>query len=139
MGEFKHLKSFESFSQTDINEEITFKDIKDKFSGPISKAINKFKSDNSKLMSELKLAEKKGGQELMDVQKKLNDKLAEYKKDLISKMKEGGEIDNINDINVVNKNLRDIINNINPKDKRSFMQKLGTGTSSGMPGRESNK
>lgn len=140
MGEFKHLKSFESFSQTDINEEIiSLKDIRDKFSGPISKAINKFKSDNSSLMSELKLAEKKGGQELMGVQKKLNDKLAEYKKDLISKMKEDGEIDNINDINVVNKNLSDVINNINPKDKRSFMQKVGSGAGAGMPGKEANK
>lgn len=140
MREFKHLKSFESFSQTDINEEIiSFKDIKDKLSGPISKAISKFKSSNSDLMSELKSAEKKGGQDLIDVQKKLNDKLAEYKKELISNMKKDGAIDNMNDINVVTKNLKDIINNINPKDKRSFMQKIGAGAGAGMPGKEANK
>jgi hypothetical protein len=134
MKEFKHLKSFESFSQNNLtNEEISFKDI---LSGKIGKAVSKFKEDNSDLMSELKAAEKKGGDDLMKVQKELNSKLSQYKKELISKMKSKGEIDNINDINVVNKNLSDIINNIDPKDKRSFMQKVGSGAGSGMPGKE---
>lgn len=135
MKEFKHLKSFESFSQT--NEEISFKDIKKAITGKVGESISKFKQENSDLMSELKSAEKKGGQDLINIQKKLNDKLSAYKKDLISKMKEKGSIDNINDINVVIKNLSDIVNNIDPKDKRSFMQKVGSGAGSGMPGKES--
>lgn len=147
MREFKHLKSFESFSQDLLtNEEVSIsgaiekiKKLKELFTGPISKAISQFESENSDLMKKLKEAEKEGGEKLKKAQKELSEKLPEYKKKLKSNMGKEGSIDNDNDINLVIQNLKDVIYNIKSEDTRSFMQKVGAGTSGGFPGGKSKK
>jgi predicted nuclease with TOPRIM domain len=143
MSNLRYIKTFEKFSTKElVEEEISFKDISNKIKSTITsevgKAIEKFKSDNSIDMEKLKKAEK-SGEDLEKIQSALKIKLESYKKDLISKMKNGDSVDNMNDIGVVYKSLRDIITNVDPKDKSTMLQKIGRGTGSGMPGSERRK
>ena len=130
MKDMRHLKTFESFSpnQEAINEE----EILGIFKSKLSKVIDSFKLDNKNEFERLKEFEKEGGDKLKKMQKLLNHKLSEFKKSLITNMKnEDSQVDNINDINVVFKDLSDIINNVDPDESGSVIQKVSRGSSGG--------
>lgn len=128
MRDMKHLRTFESFSMETINEE----EILGIFKGKLSKVVDSFKSDNKKGFEKLSFLEKRKGKGLETIQKELMDKLIEFKKTLISDMKgDNPLIDNLNDINVVYKELSDTIKNVNPYEKGSTFQKIGRGSSGG--------
>ncbi len=120
-----HLKTFESFSK--INEEEEIIGLLKK--GPIQRAVSKFKEDNEEDFLALKEAEKKGGGELKDIQLKLNKKLLEFKRGEMRQI-----LSNTSDLSTANRELSDIINNIKADDTRSTFQKLGSGSSGGFFG-----
>ena len=129
MRDLKYLKTFESFSPVLINEEELIGDLFKK--GPISKAVNKFKEDNKEAFLKLKDAEKIGGKDLKSIQDILNKKLIDFKRGEMRKL-----LPDQSDFNTAGREIGDIINNINANDKRSTFQKVGSGASSGFPGRE---
>ncbi len=129
MRDLKYLKTFESFSPDVINEEELIGDLFKK--GPISKAVNKFKEDNKESFNELKEAEKTKGSKLKSIQDILNKKLLEYKKGEMKRI-----LTNQSDFNTAGRELSNLINNIRSNDKRSILQKVGSGVSGGFPGSE---
>ena len=132
MGNLKHLKTFESFSSETINEEEIIGNLFGK--NPISKAVAKFKEDNKEYFTELSAAEKVGGEKLKNIQDVLNKKLLEFKKNELRKL-----LPDQSDFNTAGREISDIINNIKANDKRSTLQKIGSGSSGGFPGRERSK
>lgn len=132
MRDLRYLKTFESFSPEVINEEELIGDLFKK--GPISKAVSKFKEDYKENFIELKEAEKEGGERLKKIQDILNKKLIEFKRGEMRKL-----LTDQSDFNTAGRELSDIINNIKSVDKRSTLQKLGSGSSGGFPGSEKRK
>ncbi len=132
----KHLKNFESFgvkNELEVNEELFG------FGSKVSKAIKKFKNDNKEDFSELKSAENNlkkddsaSAKRLGDIQKKLLDKLdifvSKDKGELFDLLK----IDKVDsDWKTVKKDIRDIITNISPYEKRGLISRISGGSGSG--------
>jgi len=130
----KHLKTFESFNtNTNINEEIDF--LKSK----ITKAKDKFILDNKVEFDALEIAEKELDSKNPDTQKTL----ADIQKSLIDKLKtftgkplfellgikpdSKGVYAYDDNWKSVKKDINDKITNINPYDKRTGIEKFGTG------------
>lgn len=128
MKNLKYLKTFESFSPEVINEEEIIGDLFKK--SPISKAVDKFKEENKDDFAKLRNAEK-SGKGLQEIQSILNKKLLEFKKNEMKDL-----LKDPSDFNTASRELSDLINNIKANDKRSTLQRIGSGISGGFPGAE---
>lgn len=129
----KHLKTFESFNEQPINEEL--------FGGKLKKAKNKFIDENKDLFDQLTKAEKaldkkddETKKNLANIQKELYSKLTNFTKRDGDLMKELGINKVDSDYTTVRNELKDKIMNIQAFDDRSEWQKFISGSGSGREG-----
>ncbi|CAG7580552.1 MAG: hypothetical protein SLAVMIC_00472 [uncultured marine phage] len=129
----KHLKTFEQHSFVEIDETIDQVNLDENgveqtneefFGGKEKKAAKKFYQKHADKMKALKAAESEGGEKLQAIQDELWDLVKTEWKELGSGL--NGEQKNL-----LRKDLETEIKNVDAKDSRSTIQKLGSGMASG--------